>query len=1436
MLVSAFVACTTPNESDTSESSDTVVETNTQETESESSLKHDTDSETEVETETNPVEVGPLLDGDNALLVENAYKLQNGVNAYYDSTIRNHFTFENLEMKLEYALNSNDLQQVTSLTDKKGNPYLQNTMDVFVELSDGNRYFASHSTQSTKSNIARFGYYFYEMRLESQVFANDIEIISQKKIKHAGIERLNHCTKKVSDGLLIVTNDFAAGDPYIVFGSHYTYATSKYSFLEITLKADQAADTHAALFIIAGNYSGFNATQSLSFGITNDGEFHKYRIPLYMIPDYTGTLKGLRLDISGSEAVYEISEVNLIEADFQDAPHTLSMNRSFNVYSDKMHHIIQIAATEKTTDIASVGMLTKIDAQTVAKLIVKDAKGTHDSLEGVDWNTAEYVGFDIKKAGIFGYILPYDGSGGKLQVTLADGEYVIEQTATPKNNTIIPSVQNTNNANDFFMGQRIYTDKNHSFDEFLNEAYCERNPLTDKNVIVDKDSSTSATFAGYDALNGIYVLNTVGSAGFNDPYFHEQNKHYRISFKIDGDAYDRKTYFMTRTTSGSLECAVLLDENDVMLPVAMEVGKNFSEAAGDRNLYNIDDPTYGQVIFPMVVEAGSKNNSYTVLNLYQNWGNYPLKQLSWIQFHSPYYHLSTGVSETNCILPWFYTRDTRGLNTLPDFRPMSSPLWPTQPQHTSCGAHTWLVYTDSDNHRIVTENTLDVIDAYGPVYAEVAMDYLTSDGKIKVSYNHIEMPQTDENRTYYEMHYEVLDDVTISDFSRDFEFYTVTDNDPTGVYQQVGYLNQNNECVVVNANTTSNVTEYVLGTECPYFSFFNMKNSTKDNGYSNLAFLVYNYEFIIGGKKSDANFAILNYSNKVSISLDLDEVTLKAGDRFTINAILLPWGSQVSDYSGKEPDSNVREVRRNTLLNPLKADAVANCEIMQSVFVPKVKTINGESAEFTVSGGHNNCAVRVYGFEKLTVPVIYEKLNGEWVRYDVSSADSPDMKDNSHKYDGYAIHYDGDGTFSYSFIVEMVNGASRTFKIIADGNYEKWEKEEKEASKPVTLPDPLVDPSSGYTLSKLHYAGNIDVFNGKTPAASFSCVDGALLYSFNGTTIADASTPNRATVTGPYLVLSGWMIVEDGISKYVWSADDGKTWNDMETYGRSLSPASAAMISGAINRAKSTFTFTEKDVKNGNFQGASPTNPSGLAANLAAYAGSTVNVLFAAVPAADEKTLVPFLYVTGVIVKEKIDGENTDTEAETKAEEIVYNEYVKEGSGYSVSSRDYASCLDMLNGRGPNNTQKYSSRGGNSLKGVDTINHNGNTLSNGKLVVTGWSVIDGGVSKYVWSIDGGKTWHDATPYNMSAIKDASDPFYNGVNSRIGIMLDSSSAANAVYQGSVDLADPTQVQGISIDLSAYKGQTLNVIFAAVPAKNSNTLCVLHYITGVTVLVK
>ena len=295
---------------------------------------------------------------------------------------------------------------------------------------------------------------------------------------------------------------------------------------------------------------------------------------------------------------------------------------------------------------------------------------------------------------------------------------------------------------------------------------------------------------------------------------------------------------------------------------------------------------------------------------------------------------------------------------------------------------------------------------------------------------------------------EVLEDISFADFGHDFSFYSVKSLDPSGLYSKVGYLDTNNTSQVATAAKRDESFEYVLGNNCPYFSFFDMENcGDTARGYNNLSFLIYNAEFTMGGKKVTPSFLLVNNFAELSLSLDLDAVELKAGDTFTINAIIMPW-QYYDEYDAAEPDKNVRRVRENTLLNPLTVTADKDCEVIESVFLPKVKTTNGKSAEFTLSGGHNNVAVRIYGFEKLTVPVVEEYVDGEWNLVDLSSLSTPDAFGYGYQYDGYGIYYDGDGSYSYSFVTTMDNGAPRKFRVSASEDFEGWPEIIKE-------PDPF---------------------------------------------------------------------------------------------------------------------------------------------------------------------------------------------------------------------------------------------------------------------------------------------------------------------------------------------------------------------------------------------
>ena len=1030
---------TTAPSSDTTETTESTENTESTES-SESSENTDTTEKTEAssteETET-------LLEGEKGGVIENAHNLANKVQSYYPDPSRSYFVMENGNVVVSFDMESAGEKQVEYISTKDGRNYIENTMDVFIRMKDGGTYFASSSADNGVANIYKLGYYYYENRVDGLSFVSERKVSEDTyKLKHPGLIN-NSCLEKVdSTGGEVTFRVINNEDPYVMLNK-FEFSADDYNMLMITMKADANFSGNVQLYVMAGDSAEANTwvgAPSTTFPIETDGEYHTYLVPLDAMTCYFGSVKALRLDTDTHRgsigATFSVKEILAVKAESTGAPLDPRVCRIFGAYSDKLHHTVQVSTYNDVADVDSIGTVTNIPSDKVSSVLLTDAEGIHYSIEETDMATLEYAGFMIDGVGVYGVIMPYDGKGGSLEVTLEDGIYSIIQEKAVKDGTLVAPQKGEKNANDFYMGSRIYTDEEASFDAFIVEAELERHPLTSENFIINEEKSTFGEFVGYDSLRGIYTLMIDGVDGFNPHFKLHNNRQYNVSFALKGDGVqDRSIYVLARYEGGSLECAAFLDENMMLIPVPLEVGKNFADGGG--GIYDIDDARYSETILPLIAYKDSENE-YSIVNMYHKWGAYLLKQISYITYFAPYYHLSTGVHESNCIIPWYWTKAGDSLNMLPDHRPMSAPLWEGDPQHTYCGDHSFLQYTDAEGNYSATESTSNLVGSYGPIYADLTMNFISDDGRMKVSYNHMEMPQTDENRAYYEMRYEVLEDISFKDFANSFSFYKVRGNDPAGLYSQVGYLDTSNASQVVAAAKEGESFKYTLGDNCPYFSFFNMENYSDSRGYSNLSFLVGDYELIIGGEKSDAHFAIVNTYGHVSLTLDLDEVTLKKGDSFKINAIIMPWGSQESDYSGDAPDKNVRDVRENSLLSPYKVSVVGACEVVESSFLPAVRTTNGKTAIFTLSGGENNAAVRVYGFDKLTVPVVEEKTSEGWQEIKLASINTPDAMGFGYQYDGYMVYYDGDGTYSYAFVLNMDGDAERTIRVTAASDFEGW--------------------------------------------------------------------------------------------------------------------------------------------------------------------------------------------------------------------------------------------------------------------------------------------------------------------------------------------------------------------------------------------------------------
>ena len=1370
--------------------------------------------------------------------IDYANLIANGVQSYYTNPERDDYHIENLNMNIDFSLTGT--KKLTAITNKQGVPYIKDTMDVYVIGESGKKVFASQSEKDVRTNIYRLGYYYYDVHMLDSDLKGDLIVKDTTDVSLKMFDAKNGSVGNLSSGKDLMKVQVTGGSPY-VYSSYskdrWSFKAEEYNAIQFTIKSTNAQKV--SVYFIAGDNTGHTSDQKSTIQIANDGEEHTYTMLISDVPNYYGDVWRLRFDFPGAVAgdIIEVSDLKLANVEAEGVA-GLHFDRTFHTYPDKLHQELHFIATKKVTGIQELGMVTEIAADTVAKLVVKDdASELHTSLDGVNWDKAEYIGFDIKDAGIFGYIMPVHENAGKMTVELVGDTYVITQTFCPKDGTIEPiNAKVTYTYNDFFTGNRIYTDENHSFDAFLIEAEIERNPLS-KGI-------SSDSFVEYDALDGAYIFNISGT-GFNPPFFTEWNNHYIVSAMIRSDV-DRNIYVRTVTTSGCLENAAVLSDKDLVLPIPAEVSKNFG-GENEEPIFNSGDKEYGETVVPFALKADTRIE-FKILNLYMNWGQFPLKQLSSIQYYWPYYHLSIGTTETSCISPWYGATD---LWTLPDFRAQSQPYWfelpegegySNQPQHTHAGHQYFLQYTDASGNYNASENISNVIDSSGPVYVDVKMDYISDDGKIKISYNHIEFPQEDELRAYYEIEYEFLEEVTIKDFKKDFSFYSFEGY--SGNYRKLGYLDVNNQPVNMDANQTDVPDFHILGDQCPYVSLYDLYSpgDSWEKNNANLGIIIHSSEFIFSGEKCTENFVISGANAVYSLSLNIGEVTLKPGDTMKINMIISPWGSAKST-----DDKNVQIMRENTCLDPLTIE-VANGEKIESVYTPKVMSTDGQTAEFTLSGSTSYVPVRIYGMEKLTAPKIYEKIineegNEEWVEYVVNSYDNMDKIGKRHYYDGYFAYRDPDGTYSYAFVVDMTDVESRTFKIDAGVDFKRWPTI---PSGPLTSHNIFVGSAQ---LSLL--AGN----SFKGVSAVKPSDDGSYVRFYGdglGTPEAYFTVFNNANKdeTGRFIVMKYRVPSTNKHSTvfeyYCSTINSGATGGDAVSFGGVTADDKWHVV--VIDASLRGNTFKHSDNSEEEYYA--------LYLRLDVFNGVmdvTDYVDIAYIAFADEISQICEYekdYTDVEEIEVRLNGTNRqyydlfgnmlrEESGEPKPEpDRVYVDPNNE-QGYTLSETPYVSGIDFINGKGDgeDGSPAYDNYRSSNTGGVKVISFDGGTHDNAYLVVSGWTMVYEGIEKYVWSADGGKTWHDAVPYPSTrtfatatgGVKNMGDSqFKASVEGFNATTYNQEYYANSVYQGNENV-----VTGLGAHLVDYVGQEVEVTFAAVPKNDTDGLCILVHVTKVRV---
>lgn len=698
---------------------------------------------------------------------------------------------------------------------------------------------------------------------------------------------------------------------------------------------------------------------------------------------------------------------------FDDAV-PLHLEKAYHTYSDRTQQQYRIIAEDKTNYLTEFGYEVKVKRSRVAGIELRDGDEVINALENgtYTFDNLGYIGLNIAKAGVVGLITV--GQGTKVSVTVNAKNYVIRQ--------YLP-LDGISALDEETFANRLYTDETHSFGG-IRKAYAEETELfTEKNVSVE--AKDGARFVGYNRLTGAYEF-TIDGQGFNESYYKQPQKKYFESVKVSGAKDDRIIYLSIKTVF-PLEGAAVADKDEKLLPIPLQVGKNFGHEK-EEPIYNPSDAKYGETIMPLAVKA-NEEYEFTVVNAYQRWGNFDLKQLSSIEYFISYYHLSTGVTETNCIAPYFSAGAKGGFGVawvLPDFRGCSGNFWAddnTQtgdPQYNSVGT----LCSPTGNYGLSMGNYKGSDIAYsGLTYADLTYSYLSSDGSYAYSMRHVEMPQKDESRTYYTIEFTFLEDTYI-----DNEAFSIIGFDGRkGTYKNSAYLDENgNHIELTNPTRKGDAAIYKLNKNGSYFTYYGLPSALRDET-GNFGCIIKNYSIIADGQKSDVGLAFLNdfrsnptfgELNYGSLTLDRS-VSFKKGDKISVDVVLLPYG-----LVGQDNCDNVIKVYNDSVKNAITINASVGT-VVADTWIPTVAAQNGV-AEFTVGGGtygdgaEVNYAVKAQGFDLLTRPKIYEKVNGEWIPYDYAT---------ELGYDGYGVLCENE-KLTYTFVFAQ-NSVGRTFRIVA---------------------------------------------------------------------------------------------------------------------------------------------------------------------------------------------------------------------------------------------------------------------------------------------------------------------------------------------------------------------------------------------------------------------
>ncbi len=500
-------------------------------------------------------------------------------------------------------------------------------------------------------------------------------------------------------------------------------------------------------------------------------------------------------------------------------------------------------------------------------------------------------------------------------------------------------------------------------------------------------------WTGYNPESGLYVLEMFSRReAFSFDAAHKvPSRRIKTTITSPGSDQPRKITVMARTGLGNLEAGQVTDPHGFPRAVPSFVTKNF-----DGEFEEPNDSAYGDIFFPLDI-GPSTPNEHRVIALFQNWGDHPLKQVSSIRFFNIYWHLSTGLSETTCFtLAWMNLRGT--LVSVPDYRPYSGPFLMGQPQHDCYAWPAFLHYeTAAGEIRPMYQRT----DFYSiaPNLARFTMHFRTSDEAARLAVEVMEIPQTDEMRTFLRLRYDWDQPVTLTgDTRRTFRWLQTFEK-----YLPKSLLwlsaDGSEKTLAIPKDPGPDPRPLLVAEPLAKDAPFAGVHEQKDD-YSSMM-LITSLSGQLGGKSIEQAFLTSEFTDTngfYAFVPDTSNLELQAGDWLEATVVLMPHGEVT------QPFFKPNRERHHWSESPPR---VVNVSVGKKINdFPATVQAREDVARFRVAGGLNTIPIIAEGFSRPAVPLLWR--GDLWQDQQI------------HGGDGYQVDRNpADGTYRFTFVIPI---------------------------------------------------------------------------------------------------------------------------------------------------------------------------------------------------------------------------------------------------------------------------------------------------------------------------------------------------------------------------------------------------------------------------------